>query len=81
MPSDDKKDLDRADVLDRVWTGVLPMWEQIGEPIPGPYNKVAEAPEYITGFVSGTNEERGQHAVAAAKKTSVPKREKKSGEE
>src|SRR5437773_2475733 len=37
MPSDEKKDLDRADVLDKVWTGVVPMWEQLGEPIPGPY--------------------------------------------
>src|SRR5947207_2709892 len=30
MPSDEKKDLDRADVLDKVWTGVVPMWEQLG---------------------------------------------------
>ena len=75
MPKDDKKDLDRADVLDRVWTGVVPMWEQFGEPIPGPYNKVAEVPEYIARYVSAANEEHEQLAVAAAK-TAAPKRAK-----
>ncbi|KAI9765411.1 MAG: hypothetical protein M1840_007369 [Geoglossum simile] len=80
MPNDDKKDLDRAEVLDRVWTGVVPMWEQFGEPIPGPYNKVAEVPEYITGFVSAANEGHRRQAVAAAK-TPAPKRVKKTDEE
>jgi len=58
----------------------VPMWEQFGEPIPGPYNKVAEVPEYITRFVSAANEEHGRQAVAAAK-TPASKRTKKTDEE
>jgi hypothetical protein len=81
MPSDDKKDLDRVDVLDRVWTGVVPMWDQLGEPIPGPYNRVPEVPEYIKGHVSTANGQCEQHAVTAATKPTVPKRAKNTNEE
>jgi hypothetical protein len=76
MPSDEKKDLDRADVIGKVWTGVVPMWEQSGEPIPGPYNGVSGVPEYLKGHVSAMNEEHERHAVAAANKSTVPKRAK-----
>ncbi|KAH0548274.1 hypothetical protein GP486_008021 [Trichoglossum hirsutum] len=81
MPNDGKKDLDRADVLDRVWTGVVPMWDQLGEPIPGPYNKVPEVPEYIKGYVSTTNRRQEEHAVAAATESTVPQRAKDANEE
>ena len=55
VPEDAKCDLEDNEVLDRVWTGVLPLYERIGEPVPGPYNRVMEIPGYIRGWVEDVN--------------------------
>lgn len=56
------------DVLDRVWTGVVPTYMRLEEPVAGPYNRVNEVPEHIGGWVSGENERRRRGCVEGAKK-------------
>ena len=64
--NDKKEDLDREDVTSRVWTGVAPVWEVIGEPIPAKTNAVKALPEYMGNFVRQENEANEQHAMAIA---------------
>jgi nitroimidazol reductase NimA-like FMN-containing flavoprotein (pyridoxamine 5'-phosphate oxidase superfamily) len=55
-PADEKCDLGDEDVLDRVWTGVVPLTEHFGEPVPSVYNRVKEVPSHITDYTRGFNE-------------------------
>ena len=66
MPQDERKDMKREDVLDSVWTGVVPVSLNYGEPIPGSYNRVNSAPEHVKDFVKGENEKGRQFAVGRA---------------
>lgn len=66
-PHDEAKDLDREDVTSSVWTGVVPVWETYGQPIPNGTNKVKDVPNYITSFVSETNASNEEEALEAAK--------------
>jgi nitroimidazol reductase NimA-like FMN-containing flavoprotein (pyridoxamine 5'-phosphate oxidase superfamily) len=79
-PEDERKDMKREDVLDTVWTGVVPVYQKLGEPVPGPYNRVKQVPEHVTDFVVGENEKREKYAVEAAKKPAPLKRPKKVDE-
>ncbi|ROW00375.1 hypothetical protein VMCG_07261 [Cytospora schulzeri] len=54
--SDDVKDLKNDETTGRVWTGVIPYVEVFGEPKPAETNKVAQIPEYISGYVKDHNE-------------------------
>ena len=54
-PHDDKKDLNREDVTEKVWTGVVPVWEQLGQPIPNETNKVTDVPAYLDRYISNAN--------------------------
>lgn len=54
--SDDAKDLENDETTGRVWTGVIPYLEVLGEPKPAETNKVAQVPEYISGHVREHNE-------------------------
>ncbi|KAF2475508.1 uncharacterized protein BDR25DRAFT_382533 [Lindgomyces ingoldianus] len=78
IPEDERKDMKREDVLDAVWTGVIPVYEKLGEPQPGPYNRIANIPEHVTKFVKEENETREKYAFEAAHKPAPVKREKKS---
>jgi hypothetical protein len=80
VPEDERKDMKREDVLDRVWTGVVPVYERLGEPQPGPYNRVGRVPEHVAKFVKEENEKRKKYAFEAAHKPAPLKRVKKSGE-
>lgn len=80
MPNDEKGDLENEEVLDRVWTGVLPVYDMIGEPVEGPYNRVKEVPEHVSAFVEAFNSESRGYAEAAAKKP-APVKIKEAGEE
>lgn len=64
-PGDDKKDLERSDVTGRVWTGVVPVWEAIGEPVPGVTNRMKEVPEHVVAFAKKENEENEKYAKKA----------------
>ena len=68
-PGDEKKDSDREDITSRVWTGVLPMWEAVGDPVPGGAGQVKVLPEHVSDFREETNATNQHYAKRAA----VPK--------
>lgn len=61
--SDDAKDLKNDETTARVWTGVIPYVEVLGEPRPAGTNKVAGVPSYIEEHVRGHNEKAGGQAA------------------
>ena len=73
-PNDDKKDTENASITERVWTGVIPMHEVIGEPVAGGASKVKGVPEHIRNFIEDTNEENDEYAKNASKIVSPQKR-------
>ncbi|KAK7183916.1 hypothetical protein DPSP01_011827 [Paraphaeosphaeria sporulosa] len=80
VPEDERKDMKRDDVLDSVWTGVIPVYEKLGEPVGGPYNRVKEVPEHVRRFVDGENARRWTYAVEASRKPAPVKRVKKQNQ-
>jgi nitroimidazol reductase NimA-like FMN-containing flavoprotein (pyridoxamine 5'-phosphate oxidase superfamily) len=54
-PADDKHDLSDEPLLERVWTGVIPVTEHLGEPVPSAYNKVKEIPQHVAEYINYTN--------------------------
>jgi len=79
IPNDERKDLKREDVLDRVWTGVIPVYEMYGDPQPGPYNRIKNVPEHVEDFVLSHGEINERYAYDAAHKP-APEKRKKDGE-
>jgi hypothetical protein len=67
--SDEKKDTMKDEVTSNVWTGVVPVWETFGEPVPSPENKVTKVPDYITRFITKNNEQNRKYAQGAVKVT------------
>jgi len=65
-PHDEAKDLDREDVTSSTWTGVVPVWEAYGEPIPCASNKVKDIPEYLTSYVKDATAKNKSVALEAA---------------
>jgi len=68
-------------VLDAVWTGVLPLSEQFGEPVPGPYNVVKKVPGHVTEYKERMNWENRAYAEAAARKDAPVKRKEDGDDE
>lgn len=62
--SDDAKDLRSEETTARVWTGVIPYVEVLGEPGPAATNKVAGVPSYIEEHVREHNDKAGGKATA-----------------
>lgn len=62
--SDDAKDLKNDETTARVWTGVIPYVEVLGEPRAAETNKVAGVPSYIEEHVRGHNEKAGGQTAA-----------------
>ena len=65
-PHDEKKDLEREDVVKRTWTGVIPIWETFGEPVAGTANAVEELPEHVRDFQTETKSGNEAYAKKAA---------------
>lgn len=61
-------------------TGVLPLYEQFGEPVPGPYNEVLEVPRHVLEYRESANKGNVEYAEAAARKD-APVKKKEAGEE
>ncbi|EXF77345.1 flavin-nucleotide-binding protein [Colletotrichum fioriniae PJ7] len=76
-PGDDRADKEDKNVTGRVWTGVVPVYQVLGEPVAGPYNEVAEVPGYLGEYVRETNLVTKEAAFEAARKVAV----KKGGED
>jgi nitroimidazol reductase NimA-like FMN-containing flavoprotein (pyridoxamine 5'-phosphate oxidase superfamily) len=72
-PNDDKADLADGPLRERVWAGVVPVYQVYGEPIPAAYNKAEAVPGYIAEFVADVSKENREQAVEAAKKI-IPKK-------
>lgn len=53
--SDERKDTENEDVTARIWTGVVPVWETYGEPVPSSGNTMSQVPEHISSFVTKKN--------------------------
>lgn len=66
-PHDEDKDLTREELTTSTWTGVVPVWETFGEPIPSASNKVIKVPDYINSFVEEASASNKQEALDAAK--------------
>ncbi|KAI0014785.1 hypothetical protein F4780DRAFT_169120 [Xylariomycetidae sp. FL0641] len=66
-PKDEKPDLADDALLRRVWTGVLPVHYTVGEPVPGPYNRVEGTPEYLREWRKETNDYAAETAMEASK--------------
>jgi len=66
-PADEAGDLKDDELLGRVWTGFVPLVEQLGEPVPSRYNKVKEVPEHITRYKESFNEERREYVHEVTK--------------
>lgn len=77
VPEDERKDMKREDVLDSVWTGVIPVYEKLIEPQAGPYNRIKKVPEHVSKFVAEENKKREKYAFEAAHKPAPVKRVKK----
>ncbi|KAJ3570434.1 hypothetical protein NPX13_g5733 [Xylaria arbuscula] len=73
MPSDEKADREDEALLDRVWTGVVPVHYTFSEPMPGPYNRLDKLPSYLDEFVRDSNQDAKDIAVEAATKVMKPK--------
>lgn len=65
-PGDEKKDTERLDLLQRVWTGVVPIWETVGEPVVGGDGRVDDVPEHVRAFRDNSNKVNEKYAKAAA---------------
>ena len=65
--SDDKHDLENEDALNSVWTGVVPIYSSMGEPIPSPHNRI-DLPAYANDFIKDFNEENKTYCVEAVNK-------------
>ncbi|KAH0834471.1 flavin-nucleotide-binding protein [Fonsecaea pedrosoi] len=77
-PRDELKDLKRDDIRDKVWTGVIPVWECFGDPIEyrgvaqgdGKENRVDSVPEHVREFAREMREQNEKYALAAVVDTS-----------
>ncbi|GBF65666.1 hypothetical protein TMEN_8384 [Trichophyton mentagrophytes] len=65
--SDEKQDIDSMEVKEKVWSGIVPVWQTFGEPVPSSTNMVKEVPAYLKEYVSKVTEENKKHAYAAMK--------------
>ncbi|KAI0178710.1 hypothetical protein GGR52DRAFT_588573 [Hypoxylon sp. FL1284] len=78
-PSDDRADLADEPLLDRVWTGVVPLRYTFDEPVPGPYNRLDHVPKYLDEFRNDFNREAREIAAETARakpaKTAKTKRD------
>ncbi|KAI5247193.1 hypothetical protein E4T43_02268 [Aureobasidium subglaciale] len=57
-PHDDKKDLKDEATTARVWTGVVPVRQVLGDPVASPDNAVQAVPSNVDSWVKNTNSMR-----------------------
>ncbi|KAI4730935.1 hypothetical protein E4T49_01328 [Aureobasidium sp. EXF-10728] len=66
-PHDDKKDLKDEATTSRVWTGVVPVHQVMGEPVASPENMVKQAPASVKSWIEDTNSMRKDHMTESMK--------------
>lgn len=65
-PNDEVKDKSRQDLTDRIWTGVVPVWETSGDPVPSALNRIDQVPEHITNHTSEMAQRNEHYAKTAS---------------
>lgn len=66
-PHDEAKDLNREDVTSSVWTGVVPVYEAFGEPVPATTTLIKETPAYISSYAKEATISNRKQALEATK--------------
>lgn len=69
-PRDEQKDLKREDLRDSVWTGVIPVYEHFGHPVPHKENRVKDVPEHVVAYATSMRETNERYAADAVVDTS-----------
>lgn len=64
-PGEDRKDEKVEAIRGKVWTGVVPVWNALGTPVPAEGNLVP-VPDHVKELVAGWNSENEKAAKAAA---------------
>jgi hypothetical protein len=72
-PADSSWDLESEEVLDRVWTGFVPLTESLGTPVPSVYNRVEAVPEHVEEARRAFNRAAEEYAKALAGKVAGTK--------
>jgi len=67
IPHDDRKDVKDETVTERIWTGVVPSYEVLGDPMTSGDGKITEVPGHVRDWVAQTNASVKQHALDASK--------------
>ena len=81
-PREDRDDLADPALIASTWTGVVPVYQTLGEPVPGRLNGVAAVPRDLREWVKESNEDARAMAVEAVTKEPPPaKKEEGEGEE
>jgi len=62
----DKADLKDAEMRERVWTGVVPMWVTYGDPIAGEDNRVKEVPQQLKKWLGAENARQAEYSTSIA---------------
>jgi nitroimidazol reductase NimA-like FMN-containing flavoprotein (pyridoxamine 5'-phosphate oxidase superfamily) len=68
-PGEDRGDERDEKVRGSVWTGVIPVWTKLGEPVPGKENRVTPVPNHVESLVKEWNEEAEKTARKAIEGT------------
>lgn len=61
LPGDERADRADRELVERVWTGFVPLCEQLGTPVASAYNEVGAVPGNVLGFVEGFNRREGEY--------------------
>lgn len=67
-PSDAKKDSEQPGLREKVWTGVVPVFETMGAPMPESYNMMVQVPEHIGRYVEKSNSAARTYAEGAVER-------------
>jgi hypothetical protein len=69
----DKSDWEDMEMRNRVWVGVVPVYETLGKPVTGDYSLVKEAPESVMGYVEKRNgKEKAWAEMVATEQLDLP---------
>jgi hypothetical protein len=69
----DKDDWENMEMRNRVWVGIVPVYETLGEPITGEYSLLKSAPAATEGYIKKRNaKEKGWSELVAKEKLDLP---------